>query len=59
MRYIFAANTYWPVWLFMSSIGRPWLGILLGVIVAIAALALTWYLTWGDFKGLFGPPDED
>lgn len=54
MRFILAAQLYWPIWLAFCAYRHPYLGMLVASIATAAAMALVWRLTFGSFRGMFG-----
>lgn len=54
MRFIMAAQTYWPIWIGFSAAGHTWLGMAVASAITAAVIALTWRLTWGTFRGMLG-----
>jgi hypothetical protein len=47
--YILTAQLYWPISLLLTSIGRPYAGIVLGIIVVFAAWSIEWRMNFGTW----------
>ena len=48
MRYVAAAQLYWPIWLGFSAIGHTWIGMLVGSLIVIALWKLLWVFEFGN-----------
>lgn len=50
MKFILAAQLFWPVWLGMSEVGHTYYGMLAGTLVVVGTWSWMWHREFGTWK---------
>ena len=50
MKFIIAAQLFWPIWILFRSVGLTWLGMAFGALVVFMVFGWMWKQEFGTWK---------